>query len=601
MSISVKAPNSLKFVPVKTCWRTINWRYQLGTLAGVEGVPTEQQRLRVLSSEYTDEERDLANHYFKVMLSSVRRARARYALMLRERYSLAESSEDIVQCLSMFERSTAVASALEDDDTAIFEVAKPEVPESKNTTLASNPELVALIAKDVIRTHAARVLFKSVATRVVLHRVLLVWALEHPDTSYKQGMNEILAQLLLAYHKDRVALAEVELTEELLEILDDKHMEADLYTLFDGVMAILHPYYVAGANNTVEGNQTPLAFYMDKIHNKLLPLIDPKLSQHLAEGFVMPQLYLLKWLRLLFVREMTTDQSLELWDYIFECFGLSSSESHSREAIEYVAIALLTRISKLVLEHEPAFCLGTILKYPHIDNISEVIETARTLQNATGVESDRKQEELIENPVNVKKSTLFKYFEKIPNDPELQYVYPVFSKRLDLSSAETVSVTLPEIMSGSTQNKHLIEARGYLVKMGDGVFAKDSYKRRYFVLSGFVLRYYKNRHAVSTMREGFIDLRDRVVSAGESDKFEIVLAPKEEGRKSLFARRKRPSVVHANPADKHADDALLKSLALSESDSLDPYRTYHIFAADHKAWLQWLGVLQFVVSQPQKD
>ena len=45
--------------------------------------------------------------------------------------------------------------------------------------------------------------------------------------------------------------------------------------------------------------------------------VDPELHQHLQNLEFLPELSLLKWLRVLFSREFNLDATLTVWDYIF--------------------------------------------------------------------------------------------------------------------------------------------------------------------------------------------------------------------------------------------------------------------------------------------
>jgi hypothetical protein len=54
--------------------------------------------------------------------------------------------------------------------------------------------------------------------------------------------------------------------------------------------------------------ESPLTLKVTYIHQTLLRSIDPVLHAHLEKTEVIPQLYLLRWLRLLLCREFTRDQ-----------------------------------------------------------------------------------------------------------------------------------------------------------------------------------------------------------------------------------------------------------------------------------------------------
>ena len=54
-----------------------------------------------------------------------------------------------------------------------------------------------------------------------------------------------------------------------------------------------------------------------KISNHMLREVDEDLNDHLQNLDFLPELSLLKWLRVLFSREFTLEATLTVWDYIF--------------------------------------------------------------------------------------------------------------------------------------------------------------------------------------------------------------------------------------------------------------------------------------------
>lgn len=59
-------------------------------------------------------------------------------------------------------------------------------------------EVQNLIRKDVERTMQEIELFKDKTVQRAMEEILYVWAKEYPDFKYQQGMNEILAVILIS-------------------------------------------------------------------------------------------------------------------------------------------------------------------------------------------------------------------------------------------------------------------------------------------------------------------------------------------------------------------------------------------------------------------
>ncbi|CAN0237361.1 unnamed protein product [Discosporangium mesarthrocarpum] len=174
----------------------------------------------------------------------------------------------------------------------------------------------------------------------LLLSVLSLWAATHPDTSYRQGMHEVLAPLLLVLEKEKKE-KERELSDSwmrkagpewagrgeagqesgrgsmpggALHVRNDVKqrgedrkgreqgsggvigvvaagkgdMEADAYCLFRAVMADLEAFYEHG-KAAESGEDTPVVGMCHRLQGKRLREADPELQRHLSENDVSPQ------------------------------------------------------------------------------------------------------------------------------------------------------------------------------------------------------------------------------------------------------------------------------------------------------------------------
>ncbi|MFO0116464.1 MAG: hypothetical protein ACK521_02215 [bacterium] len=100
-----------------------------------------------------------------------------------------------------------------------------------------------LIRQDVVRTNQEFDYFKKQSTKDMLISLLFLWGKTYPEYGYKQGMNEILAIILLVFDTERVEsenkdwekLSEKEIAEtHLIEFLfDPKFVQADVFMVHD--------------------------------------------------------------------------------------------------------------------------------------------------------------------------------------------------------------------------------------------------------------------------------------------------------------------------------------------------------------------------------
>jgi TBC1 domain family protein 5 len=85
--------------------------------------------------------------------------------------------------------------------------------------------------------------------------------------------------------------------------------------------------------------------------------------KHLESLDIVPQVFLIRWIRLLFGREFDFDAVLTLWDVIF-------AEDSSLELVDHVCIAMLLRIRWHLLDADYNTALGLLLRYPEQDKDS---------------------------------------------------------------------------------------------------------------------------------------------------------------------------------------------------------------------------------------
>ncbi|KAH8048081.1 hypothetical protein JL722_12673 [Aureococcus anophagefferens] len=92
---------------------------------------------------------------------------------------------------------------------------------------------------------------------------------------------------------------------------DAKYLEADAYALFDALMADVAPLYATGGSSAA-----PVLALCERVQGAALQNADPELAAHLnARGGkteVLPQVYMLPWLRLLFGRQFPVGSVLWL-------------------------------------------------------------------------------------------------------------------------------------------------------------------------------------------------------------------------------------------------------------------------------------------------
>ena len=192
-------------------------------------------------------------------------------------------------------------------------------------------ELRGEIMKDLTRLHPGHPFFARAGLREAMLQILVVWAREHPALAYRQGMHELLAPLVmvLTLEAEEAAAAaggggeagggDDEAAALLRPLLDQQHVEADAFSLFSQLMTHVAPWFESGPARRPGQPEviSPLVAKCRHIGDDLLRAADPEIHARLAQLQVEPQLFLLRWLRLLFGREFHLDDVLMVWDALF--------------------------------------------------------------------------------------------------------------------------------------------------------------------------------------------------------------------------------------------------------------------------------------------
>ncbi|KAK5990209.1 TBC1 domain family member 5 [Cladobotryum mycophilum] len=244
-------------------------------------------------------------------------------------------------------------------------------PESPWNTVREDENIRAEILQDVQRLPDDANYHEDHIQLMILD-ILFVYCKLYPERGgYRQGMHELLAPIVHVVEQDAFdrALAPTNepLDETLLETVDASFVEHDAYVLFSHLMEHAQSFYavkdVASQSSDAPHaspfpEQTSAIVERSKyIHEVCLQKVDPELADHLTDIEILPQIFLIRWIRLLFSREFPFNQFLVFWDTIFAI-------DPSLDLIDFICSAMLIRIRWQLLESDYSVCLQLLLKYP---------------------------------------------------------------------------------------------------------------------------------------------------------------------------------------------------------------------------------------------
>eukprot|EP00931_Biecheleriopsis_adriatica_P046675 TRINITY_DN26825_c0_g1_i2.p1 TRINITY_DN26825_c0_g1~~TRINITY_DN26825_c0_g1_i2.p1 ORF type:complete len:659 (-),score=163.45 TRINITY_DN26825_c0_g1_i2:42-1949(-) len=296
-----------------------------------------------------------------------------------------------------------------------------------------NDELLKEIWKDVERTFPECQFLSSPESRKVLQMLLFHWCRsKNPSKSaaesYRQGMNELVAVLYAAVKQGEYGDSSSDASELGVQLCGGRHSEADTFACFVQLMDKgLRPMFLASGGQGGRAGRSPLGHLPGArreqggpcsailarcqfIFDTIVRNNDITLYEHLRKLEIEPQIFLLRWIRLLFCREFDLEETFLLWDGLFASSGQAqppgalqyprpapgsgpeaaavmkeaSEASAALPLVDFAAAALLQRMRGQLLTLDESDCLSRLLKDGAAESARRLIESARQLHAAGG-------------------------------------------------------------------------------------------------------------------------------------------------------------------------------------------------------------------------
>ncbi|KAJ2871684.1 hypothetical protein GGH93_004619 [Coemansia aciculifera] len=257
-------------------------------------------------------------------------------------------------------------------------------------------ELRTTIMQDVARTFPEEAYFREARVQKLLADILFVYAKLHSSLQYRQGMHELLAPILMAVDRDSVQCEGGDVFF-VGQILDRRFVEHDAFAMFDKLMRICLPWYQAPSFTSPRlrpvykagGNERQAVADAAKLHTPIiaqchllmekLASVEPQLAGHLQSLDIEPQLFGIRWFRLLFSREFSKlSDVFQLWDIL-----LADSGMDNLRLVEWVGIVFLLANRRQLLQGDYADNLSTLLHLPPLPRPApETLERTPVLRNS---------------------------------------------------------------------------------------------------------------------------------------------------------------------------------------------------------------------------
>ncbi|XP_034561483.1 TBC1 domain family member 5 isoform X2 [Notolabrus celidotus] len=256
-------------------------------------------------------------------------------------------------------------------------------------------ELKGMIKQDVLRTFPEIRYFQDEDVRTKLTDILFCYARENEQLLYKQGMHELLAPIVFVLHCDHQAFQHASETaspsEEMKCLLNPEFLEHDAYALFSQLMETAEPWFSSYEREVRKGKEemlTSIPFArpqdsgpsvaivtkVNRIQDQLVKKHDVELHMHVNRLEIAPQIYGIRWVRLLFGREFPLQDLLVVWDALF-------ADSITLDLVDYIFVAMLLYIRDALIASNFQTCLGLLMHYPPLGDINSLLQKALFLRD----------------------------------------------------------------------------------------------------------------------------------------------------------------------------------------------------------------------------
>ena len=290
----------------------------------------------------------------------------------------------------------------------------------KSENSVEDTKIKNLINIDLDRTYQEIDLFLQNKTRNILANVLYIWAKENPEVSYRQGMHELLANILIVfypfyfthntkpkYKKEDILdfLKDVNLYQNDIYLFfhDEEEIQADLFYTFESLMKkgmtnLFDPHILQKdepgyklyeifpqmwKDDSNEDKPTYVYRRSSLLIKEKLKSLDNELYSHFKKIDLNCEAFLQRYLRCIFCREFNLNDVFIIWDIIFHDYYINrSKEKYDFIYMEYIAMAMIFKIRDSLKDGDQNECFSMLFKYPEIKDIMEIVKLSKKVEAA---------------------------------------------------------------------------------------------------------------------------------------------------------------------------------------------------------------------------
>ena len=289
-------------------------------------------------------------------------------------------------------------------------------------------EIIKMIKFDVERTNPSEKLFKEPYIKDLETTVLSIFAKNHKEISYRQGMNEILSIIINAMYPYYGKSPNDKYTPELFDkwaknpaenakdiyyfFLDENEFGNDVLILFENLMI---KYGLAKFFEDDSKDKKKSPYFIKRIKHiihKKLSVLDRAVFSHFQNQNLDYGMVFQRWFKCLFKREFPFNDTCTIWDYILA--HELEKNSGMLLYVDYIVLAMIEYVKNTLLSRDSNGIFEIFLNYPKISQITTI------LNMADGIARDLAMNRVEELPKEEEKKPEIKVETKNPELPKPQ-------------------------------------------------------------------------------------------------------------------------------------------------------------------------------------
>ena len=205
-----------------------------------------------------------------------------------------------------------------------------DIPDDSRTN--TEQETLRQVLVDVPRTAPEVPLFHNDRIRRCLSRLLYIWAMRHPASSYVQGINDLATPLISVFLSGYFEGEDCLDGERMQDVTDSilEEVEADTYWCLTNLLAGIQDHYTSD-----QPGMQRMVMHLEELVSR----IDADLAAHLKSTGIEFIQFAFKWMNCLLLREFKLSCVMRLWDTYL------SEERGFEEFHVYVCASFLVHFS----------------------------------------------------------------------------------------------------------------------------------------------------------------------------------------------------------------------------------------------------------------